>query len=248
MTHVLGGLVRMVRRRGRLPTPADRHGRALPRNRATTRGTCGTPPRAGRLEVGVTAPTATHIFALFSADVRGSWVRSLSAPARVWSRACTTTWWRLPSGATAVAGADLARGLPCSAWAQRVASFSWRWGGSWWDPRLGRRHFRDRPRARGPLPPRRRRARLRREHADVIGLASSIHLRAERARRHVRNRHRRREPAGGRAAAIRVDARLPPRLARLGGRGSRATELAGRVPAGPLTSRSRRPRWGGCPV
>lgn len=32
MTHVLGGLVRMVRRPGRLPTPADRHGRALPRN------------------------------------------------------------------------------------------------------------------------------------------------------------------------------------------------------------------------
>lgn len=47
MTHVLGGLVRMVRRPGRLPTPADRHGRALPRNGATTPGTCGTPPRVG---------------------------------------------------------------------------------------------------------------------------------------------------------------------------------------------------------
>ncbi|MCU0279821.1 MAG: hypothetical protein MUE31_13150, partial [Candidatus Nanopelagicales bacterium] len=32
MTQVLGGLVRMVRRPGCLPTPADRHGRALPRN------------------------------------------------------------------------------------------------------------------------------------------------------------------------------------------------------------------------
>jgi hypothetical protein len=36
----------MVRRPGRLPTTAGRHGRTLPRNASDTPGTCGTPPPA----------------------------------------------------------------------------------------------------------------------------------------------------------------------------------------------------------